>query len=76
MLTFIGKQAGDNWEDWKDNLHYVDYVVAAIIVGGAAYLIVRARRRRRGTGGRRHRDHLSERLPLREARGARACSRA
>ena len=24
MLTFIGKQAGDNWEDWKDSLHYVD----------------------------------------------------
>ena len=46
MLTYIGKQAGDNWEDWKDNLHYVDYVVAAIIVGGVAYLIFRARRRR------------------------------
>jgi membrane protein DedA with SNARE-associated domain len=46
MLTFIGKQAGDNWEDWKDNLHYVDYLVAACIVLGAAYLIVRARRRR------------------------------
>ena len=29
MLTFIGKQAGDNWEKWKDNLHYVDYAVAA-----------------------------------------------
>ena len=46
MLTYIGKQAGDNWEDWKDNLHYVDYVVAALIVGGVVYLIVRARRRR------------------------------
>jgi len=46
MLTFIGKQAGDNWEDWKDNLHYVDYLVAAIIVAGAVYLIVRARRKR------------------------------
>ena len=29
MLTFIGKQAGDNWEDWKDSLHYFDYAVAA-----------------------------------------------
>jgi membrane protein DedA with SNARE-associated domain len=46
MLTFIGKQAGDNWEDWKDSLHYVDYAVAAMIVGGVLYLIVRARRRR------------------------------
>ena len=66
MLTFIGKQAGDNWEDWKDSLHYVDYAVAAIIVGGVVYLIVRARRRR-GGGRPRYRDHLSERLPLREA---------
>jgi membrane protein DedA with SNARE-associated domain len=46
MLTFIGKQAGDNWESWKDSLHYVDYAVLATIVIGAAYLIVRARRRR------------------------------
>jgi membrane protein DedA with SNARE-associated domain len=51
MLTFIGKQAGDNWEDWKDSLHYVDYAVAAAIVLGAAYLLVRARRRRKAGGG-------------------------
>ncbi len=44
MLTYIGKQAGDNWEDWKDSLHYVDYVVAAAIVIGVVYLIVRRRR--------------------------------
>jgi membrane protein DedA with SNARE-associated domain len=47
-LTFIGKQAGDNWDKWKDNLHYVDYAVAALIVGGIVYLIVRNRRRRSG----------------------------
>jgi membrane protein DedA with SNARE-associated domain len=46
MLTFIGKQAGANWEDWKDSLHYVDYAVAALIVIGAVWLYVRARRRR------------------------------
>ena len=46
MLTFIGKQAGDNWEKWKDSLHYVDYAVLAAIVIGVVYLIVRARRRR------------------------------
>jgi membrane protein DedA with SNARE-associated domain len=46
-LTFIGKQAGDNWEDWKDSLHYVDYAVAALIVVGAAYLFVRSRRRKK-----------------------------
>jgi membrane protein DedA with SNARE-associated domain len=47
LLTFAGKQAGDNWTKWKDNLHYVDYAVAALIVVGIVYLIVRARRRRR-----------------------------
>ena len=51
MLTFIGKQAGDNWEDWKDYLHYVDYAVAAAIVLGAAYLLIRARRRKKAGGG-------------------------
>jgi membrane protein DedA with SNARE-associated domain len=50
LLTFIGKQAGDNWEDWKDNLHYVDYAVAAVIVIGVVYLVVRARRRRKAGG--------------------------
>ena len=44
MLTFIGQQAGDRWEDWKDSLHYVDYAVAAMIVGGLAYLLIRRRR--------------------------------
>jgi len=48
MLTYIGKQAGDNWEDWKDSLHYFDYFVAACIVGGVIYLIIR---NRRGGGG-------------------------
>ena len=51
MLTFIGKEAGDNWEDWKDKLHYVDYAVVAAIVIGVAYLFVRARRRRKTGGG-------------------------
>jgi membrane protein DedA with SNARE-associated domain len=44
MLTFIGKQVGDNWESWKDSLHYVDYAVAAAIVLGLLYLVVRNRR--------------------------------
>jgi membrane protein DedA with SNARE-associated domain len=44
MLAFIGKQAGDRWEDWKDSLHYVDYAVAVIIVAGIVYLVVRNRR--------------------------------
>ena len=45
MLTWIGKAAGDNWEQWKDSLHYFDYAVAALLVGGAIYLFIRWRRR-------------------------------
>jgi membrane protein DedA with SNARE-associated domain len=48
MLTFIGKEAGDRWEQWKDNLHYVDYAVLAAIVLGVVWLFVR---RRRTSGG-------------------------
>jgi membrane protein DedA with SNARE-associated domain len=48
MLTFIGKQAGDNWESWKDSLHYIDYAVVAAIVLGVIWLLVR---RRRGQSG-------------------------
>jgi membrane protein DedA with SNARE-associated domain len=44
LLTFIGKQAGDNWEDWKDSLHYVDYAVGAGIVVALAFLFLRSRR--------------------------------
>jgi membrane protein DedA with SNARE-associated domain len=45
MLAFIGKQAGDNWEKWKDSLHYVDYAVLALIVGLVCYLLLRRRRK-------------------------------
>jgi len=44
MLTLIGQQAGERWEQWKDSLHYVDYAVAVAIVVGAVYLIVKRRR--------------------------------
>src|SRR3954471_22409650 len=45
MLTFVGKQVGQNWEQWKDSLHYVDYAVVVMILLGIAFLIVRRRRR-------------------------------
>jgi membrane protein DedA with SNARE-associated domain len=51
MLTFIGKEAGDNWEQWKDNLHYVDYAVAAAIVVTAIYFFVKWRRRGKSEAG-------------------------
>jgi membrane protein DedA with SNARE-associated domain len=47
-LALIGRAVGDNWEDWRDKLHYLDYVVIALILGAVAWLIVR---RRRGGGG-------------------------
>ena len=45
-LTFIGLQVGENWERWKDKLHYLDYVVLAAIIIGAVWLFVRWRRNR------------------------------
>jgi membrane protein DedA with SNARE-associated domain len=47
MLALIGKSVGDNWEEWRHNLGYLDYVVLAAIVGGVIYLLVK---RRRGGG--------------------------
>lgn len=48
-LVLLGRKAADNWEDWRNRLHYVDYAVAALIVVGAAYLFVRWRRNRVAT---------------------------
>jgi membrane protein DedA with SNARE-associated domain len=50
MLALIGKSVGDNWEQWRHNLGYLDYVVLAAIVGGAIYLLIR-RRRKGGSAG-------------------------
>jgi membrane protein DedA with SNARE-associated domain len=47
MLALVGRSVGDNWEHWRHNLGYLDYVVLATIVGGAIYLLIR---RRRGGG--------------------------
>lgn len=49
MLVLIGKAARDDWDTWKDRLHYIDYAVAALIVAGVVYLAVRWYRRRSGT---------------------------
>jgi membrane protein DedA with SNARE-associated domain len=47
LLTLVGKSARDNWDVWKDRLHYVDYAVAVIIVAGVVYFAVRWWRTRR-----------------------------
>ena len=44
LLTFVGREAGDNWEKWKNNLHYVDYTVLALIIVGIGVLVLRRRR--------------------------------
>ena len=44
LLAFIGRQAGDRWETWKDSLHYVDYGIAVLIVVAVVVLVVRNRR--------------------------------
>jgi membrane protein DedA with SNARE-associated domain len=44
MLGVIGREVGDRWEEWKDYLHYFDYVVLAAIVIGVVYLLLRRRR--------------------------------
>jgi membrane protein DedA with SNARE-associated domain len=44
MLGIVGREVGNNWEDWRDKLHYLDYLVLAAIVLGIVYLIVRRRR--------------------------------
>ena len=45
-LAFVGQQAGDRWERWRDNLHYVDYAVVAAVLLGIAFLVLRRRRAR------------------------------
>ena len=45
-LVLIGDAAASKWPEWKNRLHYVDYLVLALIVFGAIYLLVRRRRSR------------------------------
>jgi membrane protein DedA with SNARE-associated domain len=47
MLAIVGEKVGDNWEDWRHKLGYLDYVVLLAIVVGIVYWLVR---RRRGGG--------------------------
>jgi membrane protein DedA with SNARE-associated domain len=41
LLAFIGREVGDNWEEWRDKLHYLDYLVVAIVIGGLIWLLIR-----------------------------------
>jgi membrane protein DedA with SNARE-associated domain len=44
MLGILGREVGDNWEEWRDNLHYLDYAVVAALIAGLVYLLIRRRR--------------------------------
>jgi membrane protein DedA with SNARE-associated domain len=46
MLGLIGREVGERWEDWREYLHYGDYVVIAAILAGIVYLLIRRRRER------------------------------
>ena len=50
-LALIGRAVGENWEQWRDHLHYLDYLVVAAIVALIVYLLVK--RRGGGPGERR-----------------------
>jgi membrane protein DedA with SNARE-associated domain len=49
-LALLGKGVGSNWEHWRHNLGYLDYVVLAAIVAGIVYWIVRRRRNAAAAG--------------------------
>jgi membrane protein DedA with SNARE-associated domain len=44
MLAIVGREVGDNWEQWRNNLHYLDYAVLVALAAGVAYLLIRRRR--------------------------------
>ena len=43
-LALIGRAVGENWEQWRDHLHYLDYAVIVAVIGLIAYLLIRRRR--------------------------------
>ena len=48
LLAFIGREVGDNWDQWRDHLRFFDYGIAALIVAAIAYYLFR---RWRGCSG-------------------------
>jgi membrane protein DedA with SNARE-associated domain len=43
-LAIVGEKVGDNWEDWRHKLGYLDYLVLTAIVGGVIYVLIKRRR--------------------------------
>jgi membrane protein DedA with SNARE-associated domain len=48
-LGLLGREVGSHWEDWRDRLVYLDYLVAAAIIGLIVYALIV--RRRSGSDG-------------------------
>ena len=42
-LAVIGKAAGTDWNNWRHDLDYVDYVVLVLLIGAIAYYVVKRR---------------------------------
>jgi membrane protein DedA with SNARE-associated domain len=42
-LALLGESVGDNWESWRHNLAYLDYVIAAAIVAGVGWWLLKRR---------------------------------
>jgi membrane protein DedA with SNARE-associated domain len=47
-LGVLGNAVGSQWQNWRHNLEYVDYIAAVLLVAAIAYLILRITRSRRG----------------------------
>ncbi len=45
-LGILGRAVGSDWQHWRHNLEYVDYLGLAIVIGLIVYLIVRRNRSR------------------------------
>jgi membrane protein DedA with SNARE-associated domain len=61
MLGAIGKSVGDNWEEWRDKLHYIDYAVVVGVVMLLIWLVIR--RWRGGSGGDKDETQTSSDTP-------------
>src|ERR1700742_4888326 len=42
-LALLGRSVGDNWEEWRHYLGYLDYVILAAAVIGIAWWLIRRR---------------------------------
>ncbi len=65
MLGLIGESVGNNWEEWRDKLHYIDYAVVVAAIGLVAYLLIK---RRRGSGGPPGEEQAEPGTPVEPAR--------